>query len=79
MGHLATLDPLGYNPNQVDLFYLILATMVSRLSATPGTTLPPIVRRRLFGSPFNYRREGAELDLRHAAHVHCAHGRVPER
>lgn len=36
MGYLATLDPLGYNPNQVDLFYMILATMVSRLSSTPG-------------------------------------------
>lgn len=46
LGYLATLDPLGYNPNQVDLFYLILATMVSRLSTTPG--LIPLVVRLLY-------------------------------
>jgi hypothetical protein len=37
MGYLATLNPLGYNPNQLDLFYLILGTMVARLKTTPGT------------------------------------------
>jgi len=37
MGYLATLNPLGYNPNQLDLFYLILGTMVARLKSTPGT------------------------------------------
>lgn len=36
MGYLATLNPLGYNPNQLDLFYLILGTMVARLKTTPG-------------------------------------------
>lgn len=45
MGYLATLDPLGYNPNQVDLFYMILATMVSRLSSTPGTHPLPLDTR----------------------------------
>jgi hypothetical protein len=36
MGYLATLNPLGYNPNQLDLFYLILGTMVAHLKSTPG-------------------------------------------
>lgn len=36
IGHFVTLDPLGYSENQIDSLFLVMATMVARLSKQPG-------------------------------------------
>lgn len=35
LGYIVTLDPLGYNANQIDVLFLVLGTIAARLT-TPG-------------------------------------------